>query len=157
MAGDRAAFGQLVARHQAGVRALARRLTRSATDGDDVAQAAFLVAWRRRSTWQGGSFKAWVCAIAYRECLHSRPKLPSSSGIEEQAGMECSAGERFDLMRAMAMLEDDERAAVALCLGAGLSHTEAALALQTPLGTAKSWVLRGRAKLQKALAAYVGA
>jgi RNA polymerase sigma factor (sigma-70 family) len=158
MAGDRAAFGQLVARHQAGIRALSRRLARSTPDGDDIAQAAFLTAWRRRSTWRGGSFRSWVCAIAYREFLHSRRRTAARmEEIEDLAGEPGASGERLDLMRAMAALDEDERAAIALCLGAGLSHVEAALAMGAPLGTVKSWVLRGRAKLQKALAAYAGA
>ena len=148
MAGDRAAFGQLVARHQASIRALARRLARSASDGDDIAQNAFLTAWRRRSTWRGGSFRGWVCMIAYREFLATR------KGPRVEAGADGETGERLDLTRAMAALDESERAAVALCIGAGLSHTEAALVMEAPLGSVKSWVLRGRAKLQKALAAY---
>lgn len=153
MAGDRKAFGHLVARHQAAIRALSRRLARSAADGDDIAQAAFLTAWRRRSTWRGGSFRGWVCTIAYREFLHVRrgANLPETEELPGAAG---ETGERLDLMRALAALDENERAAVALCLGVGLSHTEAALAMEAPLGTVKSWVLRGREKLQKALAAY---
>jgi RNA polymerase sigma factor (sigma-70 family) len=157
LSGDHAAFGQLVARHQAGVRALTRRLARSVPDGDDIAQAAFLTAWRRRSTWRGGSFRSWVCAIAYREFLHGRLRPVADTPVEELAADPAASGERLDLVRAMAALDEDERAAIALCLGAGLSHVEAALAMGAPLGTVKSWVLRGRAKLQKALAAYAGA
>jgi RNA polymerase sigma-70 factor (ECF subfamily) len=154
MAGDREAFGKLVARHQSSIRALSRRLARSASDGDDIAQQAFLAAWRRRSTWRGGSFRSWVCMIAYREFLHAR--RPHSDEIDEDSlgGAAGETGERLDLQRAMAGLEENERSAIALCLGAGLSHGEAALALEAPLGSVKSWVLRGRAKLQKALAAY---
>jgi RNA polymerase sigma-70 factor (ECF subfamily) len=63
----------------------------------------------------------------------------------------------MDLQRAMAELDENERSAIALCLGAGMSHGEASLAMEAPLGSVKSWVLRGRAKLQKALAAYQGA
>ena len=154
MAGDRAAFGQLVARHQASVRALARRLARSASDGDDIAQSAFLTAWRRRSTWRGGSFRGWVCMIAYREFLATRKGVRTETSDEDQPGADGETGERLDLTRAMAALDDSERAAIALCIGAGLSHTEAALVMDAPLGSVKSWVLRGRAKLQKALAAY---
>lgn len=157
MAGDQAAFGRLVARHQASVRALSRRLTRSAADGDDIAQAAFLTAWRRRSTWRGGSFRSWVCAIAYREFLNSRRNTASDAEVEDMPGDAGQGGERLDLMRAMGALDASEQAAIALCLGAGLSHGEAALAMGAPLGSVKSWVLRGRAKLQKALAAYSGA
>ncbi len=153
MAGDRRAFGQLVARHQASIRALSRRLARSAADGDDIAQAAFLTAWRRRSTWRGGSFRGWVCAIAYREFLATR-KSVAELPEDDVAGAAGESGERLDLMRAMAVLDEGERAAIALCMGAGLSHSEAALAMNAPLGSVKSWVLRGRAKLQKALAAY---
>lgn len=153
MTGDREAFGRLVARHQASIRALSRRLARSATDGDDIAQAAFLTAWRRRSTWRGGSFRSWVCTIAYREFLNTRTS-PAQAEAEDLPGDRGQDGERLDLVRALAALEENERAAVALCLGAGLSHTEAALAMDAPLGSVKSWVLRGRAKLQKALAAY---
>lgn len=154
MAGDRAAFGQLVARHQASIRALARRLARSASDGDDIAQNAFLTAWRRRSTWRGGSFRGWVCMIAYREFLATRKGPRVEITDEDHAGADGETGERLDLTRAMAALDESERAAVALCIGAGLSHTEAALVMEAPLGSVKSWVLRGRAKLQKALAAY---
>lgn len=154
MAGDREAFGRLVARHQASIRALSRRLARSVPDGDDIAQAAFLTAWRRRSTWRGGSFRGWVCAIAYREFLASRKRPGEFAQEAEIEALSGGDGERIDLIRAMAALDDSERAAVALCVGAGLSHSEAALAMDAPLGSVKSWVLRGRAKLQKALAAY---
>lgn len=155
MAGDAKAFGDLVKLHQAAVRALARRLTRSAPDGDDIAQAAFLTAWRRRSTWRGGSFKGWVCMIAYREFLNRRPGETPVEDADARAGSSVDApAEKLDLERAMALLDPGERGAVALCLGAGLSHSEAALAMNAPLGTVKSWVLRGRAKLQKALAGY---
>jgi RNA polymerase sigma-70 factor (ECF subfamily) len=157
MAGDQKAFGQLVARCQASVRALSRRLARSAADGDDIAQAAFLTAWRRRSTWRGGSFRSWVCTIAYREFLNSRRTGAAEGDVEDTPGEAGQSGERLDLIRAMGALEASERAAIALCLGAGLSHGEAALAMGAPLGSVKSWVLRGRAKLQKALAAYSGA
>ncbi|MEL7130273.1 MAG: sigma factor-like helix-turn-helix DNA-binding protein, partial [Pseudomonadota bacterium] len=47
-----------------------------------------------------------------------------------------------------------QRVAVTLCLGAGLSHAEAALATGWPLGTVKSHVTRGRAELRKLLSSY---
>jgi RNA polymerase sigma-70 factor (ECF subfamily) len=95
-----------------------------------------------------------VCAIAYREFLATRKGVGVELQEEDRAGAAGECGERLDLMRAMAVLDEGERAAVALCMGAGLSHSEAALAMNAPLGSVKSWVLRGRAKLQKALAAY---
>ncbi len=149
------AFERLVKGHQASVRALGRRLSGSAAEGDDIAQSAFLIAWRRRETWRGGSFRGWVCAIAYREFLAMR-KPASIELTEDNAPSESGDAheQRIDISRAFAMLEPNERAAAALCLGAGLSHNEAAFILQAPLGSVKSWVLRGREKLKAALAAY---
>jgi RNA polymerase sigma-70 factor (ECF subfamily) len=55
---------------------------------------------------------------------------------------------RIDLERAIATLSAPERAALTLCFALGLSNTEAADALDMPLGTLKSHVLRGREKLK---------
>lgn len=51
----------------------------------------------------------------------------------------------------MAELPLEQRAVVALCLAGGFSHGEAAEALDLPLGTVKSHVTRGRARLPEAL------
>lgn len=162
MGGDRGAFERLVKRHQAAIRALCRRLCGSLADGDDIAQSAFLQAWRRRETWQGGSFKGWVCAIAYRIFLHGKRGAAATYAAELEdadafAAPDDDNSERMDLIRAFAALDPKERAAVALCLGSGLSHPEAAIIMHAPLGTVKSWVNRGRAKLQARLAAYAKA
>jgi RNA polymerase sigma-70 factor (ECF subfamily) len=55
------------------------------------------------------------------------------------------------LEAAMKELPIDQRACVALCLGADFTHSEAAQALDLPLGTVKSHVQRGRARLLLAL------
>ena len=59
-----------------------------------------------------------------------------------------------DLARVMAALPDGQRAAVALCLSGEFSHAEAAEIMALPLGTVKSHVARGKAKL---LAIFEGA
>ena len=59
--------------------------------------------------------------------------------------------ERLTLETALAELPPDQRACVALCLAADFSHQEAADALGLPLGTVKSHVNRGRARLQAVL------
>jgi len=58
---------------------------------------------------------------------------------------------RVALAKALAALPLDQRACVAMCLAAGYSHSEAAQALEMPLGTVKSHVLRGRERLLAAL------
>jgi RNA polymerase sigma-70 factor (ECF subfamily) len=62
-----------------------------------------------------------------------------------------AADARLDVARALAELPADQRAAVALCLGEEFSHAEAAEILGLPLGTVKSHVTRGKAKLVAAL------
>ena len=55
----------------------------------------------------------------------------------------------IDADRLLAALSPQERAALTLCFGHGWSHGEAAEIMGVPLGTLKSLVLRGRAKVQK--------
>lgn len=161
VAGDAAAFGELVRLHQGAIRGLCRRLAGSHADGDDLAQSAFLTAWRRIETFKGGSFRAWVGTIAFREFLRLRRLTPSHfEPLDEAAdasGPSGAEGERLDLERALSALSLGERASVSLCLGVGMTHEEAAGAMMLPVGTVKSHVSRGRAKLKRLLSAYVEA
>ena len=59
-----------------------------------------------------------------------------------------------DVRRAMSVLSDDERVAVAACFFEDLTHEEAASALEIPLGTLKSQIARAKEKLRAPLAAY---
>jgi len=152
LAGDETAFAALIALHQRPVRAFCRRLAGGSADGDDVAQSAFLTAWRRRSTYSGGSFKAWVCAIAFRDFL--RLRRGAAITLDEEPHYDPEPAGRIDLMSALRRLPAGERAAVCLCVGEGFSHEEAAAILAAPLGTVKSWASRGRARLQVLLGDY---
>lgn len=154
--GDRRAFGVLVSRHQSLVRGMLARLTGRAADADDLAQETFVQAWRRIETYRGqGSFRSWLCQIAYSRFLMGLRKEKSRLRMLETAASEPVAehtdadpGSRVDLDRALAELGDDERACVVLCYASGLSHSEAALATGLALGTVKSHVTRGRMKLK---------
>ncbi|MEL7541667.1 MAG: RNA polymerase sigma factor [Pseudomonadota bacterium] len=83
--GDREAFAELVRRHQATIRGMLRRLTASVPDGDDLSQATFLRAWVSLQTYSGGTFRAWLCAIAYREFLQAKRKTASRLKLEDGA------------------------------------------------------------------------
>lgn len=150
--GDDRAFEELTRRHHRSVRAFCRRISGGSGEGDDIAQSAFLTAWRRRSTYAGGGFRAWVCAIAWREFIRS-PRRPESGDAGEETQTPADV-ERIDLLNAMSRLRPEERAAIALCAGEGFSHSEAAQVLGAPVGTVKSWTLRGRARLQDMLSDY---
>lgn len=156
--GDEAAFEALVRRYQGNVRGLCRRLTSHAAEADDVAQAAFLMAWRKIGAYRGGSFKSWICTIVYREFLQARRKQKVEVEFDEQAhivAFDASAArlpEHLDLERAMRTLPENQRICVVLCVASGMSHSEAAAATGFPLGTVKSHVNRGVAALRKQLA-----
>jgi RNA polymerase sigma-70 factor (ECF subfamily) len=156
VAGDRVAFGELVRRHGSAVRALLRRMGADDHLADDLAQDAFMAAFEQITDFRGdGTFQAWVKRIAARAYVKrwrraAREQLMAEVPEQEQAPPDMSAA--IDLDGALASLTPAERMCVSLCYGAGLSHSEAALALNAPLGTVKSHVKRGVDKLRLRLA-----
>ena len=154
------AFARLVARHQQAVRGFLRRLSGTHADADDLAQETFVTAWSRIGAFRrDASLRAWLCGMAYRKWLtHRRSEVRRWSrdvaavgAASESPGPAHDAG--LDASRALSALPPEQRAAVALCLAAEFSHAEAAMALGLPLGTVKSHVARGRAKLIELLGA----
>lgn len=153
---DHAAFDALVRRHQGALRAFLRKLGADATQADDLAQDTLIKAYRRLQTYQGGaSFRSWLYAIAWREFLQGARKDRAAARLGEAmaAGMSEEAAPltgdfSLDLQRALASLDDLERASVLLCDAVGLSHGEASAALGAPLGSVKTYVARAREKLR---------
>jgi RNA polymerase sigma-70 factor (ECF subfamily) len=162
--GERRAFGELVRRHGSAVRGVLRRMGAQASEADDVAQDAFLAAFERIAEFRGeGAFAGWVKKIAARLYLRRLQKerrlgalsAEASDDPAEQSGADAEG--RIDLDEALKVLGPAERLCVTLCYGAGVSHAEAAEALNLPLGTVKSHVKRGLDKLRTRLAPPAGA
>lgn len=142
-AGDSAAFAMLVGKYERQLRGLLARM--AGTDlADDIAQEAFLKAWRAAGQYDGRArYSTWLTRIAWRcrldQLRRQRPvepeaeKQPSSEGGAEVADM-------------LARLSEKERAALVLCEGHGWTHPEAAELLGLPLGTLKSTVARAKDK-----------
>ena len=160
---DRRAFGTLVERHQSRVRTVLRRLTRGDTAlADDLAQETFVLVWRNLKSFRfEARFSTWIYRIAFNAWQsEARKRREVTLDLDDDilAAEEHSAthempdvASRIDLERAMALLSDGERAAIAACYYADLSHEEAAAALGMPLGTVKTHVLRAKAKLRARL------
>jgi len=154
---DVAAFSALARLHQSKVRGLLLRLTRGDhATADDLAQETFLEAWRGIGNFRGESaFATWLYRIAYsRFLMHARKRKPDEQLGDWDGAMvsgESAAHARIDLERAMAKLTAAESAALTLSFALGLSNSEAAEAMDIPLGTLKSHVLRGREKLKAIL------
>jgi RNA polymerase sigma factor (sigma-70 family) len=157
IAGDRAAFDVLVARHEARLRGFLRKLTGQPATADDLAQETFVRAWQRCRLFDGnGSYPAWLVRIGWRLFLdlerhehHLRDKHARSAGGSE--AFEPNYGTRLDIVAALAVLPPRERACILLCDMEGWSHSEAAKLLGLPLGTLKSVVARAREQLRRHL------
>jgi len=161
--GERRAFGELVRRHGSSVRGLLRRMGAQGAEADDVAQDAFLAAFERIAEFRGdGTFASWVkriAARAYLRRLQKERRIGALTAEQAEVDAESAGGDaegRIDLDEALKVLGRAERICVAMCFGAGLSHQEAADALNLPLGTVKSHVKRGLDKLRTRLAPSAG-
>ena len=159
MNGDDAAFGELVRRRQQAIRNLFRRLTRNPALADDLAQQAFVLAWKSIRTLKSPSaFGAWLRKLAVNCWLqHARVKqhevaLADEALLEGQAVS--TVAERLDLDAALATLPPQSRLCVVLAYSEGMSHAEISDSTAIPLGTVKSHIARGAARLREILRAY---
>jgi len=151
---SREAFAPLVEAHQQAVRAFLRRLCGDPAEADDLAQEVFIAAWTSLDSFRrDADFRLWLYGIAYRKFQASRRaarrRRKREAFVAESAETVAipDPDMRLDLQKAMMALSEPQRAAVALCLAAGVSHGDAAGLLALPLGTVKAHVARGRATL----------
>jgi RNA polymerase sigma-70 factor (ECF subfamily) len=172
--GDLGAFNALVAAHQDRVYNLCLRMLGSPQSAEDAAQEAFISAFRNIAKMRGGSVRAWFMRIAANACVDElrrqrrQPKLsldvprpgqddgperaidpPDRAAGPEQLVLrgELRAALQAELLR----LPDDQRLAVVLCDIEGFSYEEIAVAMSSSVGTVKSRISRGRARLRQAL------
>jgi RNA polymerase sigma-70 factor (ECF subfamily) len=159
---DRRAFEQLLRRHQGMVRAQLRRLLHGdEAMADDLAQEAFLLAWRKLDQFRGDArFSTWLYRIAYSCFLQacrkrSWPAADADGGeVEQLSAQPLAIDLQLDLERAMQRLSVAEQSVLLHCVQLGLSHDETAYVLAMPLGTVKTHAIRGKAKLKTWLAAW---
>lgn len=175
--GDPTAFGAIFDLHQARVHRLARRLTASVQDAEDVTALVFLEAWRRRDAVQlvDGSILAWLTVTANniaRNSVRSRNRhrallaklhAPAAAAgaapdhapeVDERLDREAALG---TVARALERLPRRDRDVIALCLVQGLRTSDAAEALGVAPGTVKSRLSRARQRLSaEVLSALAG-
>lgn len=163
--GDRSAFGELVRRHGSAIRGLLRRLGAEAGLADKLAQEAFLIAFDQITDFRGeGAFQAWVKRIAVRQyAKHIRKDARLDLIAEPSAAPDTPLSQDSEnstpavsFEEALAGLPRSERLCVGLCYGGGLSHAEAADALNAPLANVRSHLRRGLDRLKARLAAGEG-
>lgn len=164
LAGDDAAFDALVARHERRVYAVCFRYFGNAADAEDATQDTFLILLRRASTYAGtAAFSTWLYRVAMNACndlARRRARRPRGAGVDVEALADRAAAEDplsgrelgVDLERALAQLDETTRTAILLHDVGGLPYEDVAARLEIPVGTVKSRIHRGHARLAGVLA-----
>lgn len=161
--GDADAFRRLVQRYRGPLLAVLPAALPPGHDRDDVAQDAFVAAWRALSSWEPerGAFFTWLVAIARHRVidLQRRPAPQTTPDPPDRAGPDTTAegvariDDRRVLDAALAALPAEQRTAFVLAVVHELPLADVAAAEGVPVGTAKSRISRARDRLRAALAA----
>ena len=159
--GDTEAFRVLVDRYRDRAYGLALRLLRSASDAEEVAQDAFVRAWRALPDFRGdAAFASWLYRIVWRRAIdraavlrHRRAREADlavaehvPSGDAADRGLEADA-ERWS--RLLDGLSEPQRAVVTLFYYHDQSVHEIGATLEMPEGTVKTHLSRARAALRR--------
>jgi RNA polymerase sigma-70 factor, ECF subfamily len=171
-AGDQTAFNLLVLKYQHRVLKLVGRFVNDPAEAEDVAQEAFLKAYRALASFRGDSaFYTWLYRIAIntaKNALVSQRRRPVDFDLdlqdpdqyERQAKLkEADTPEgvlltdeiRAVVEEAMEQLPEDLRTAIVLRELEGLSYEEIAEAMDCPVGTVRSRIFRAREAIDKKL------
>jgi RNA polymerase sigma-70 factor (ECF subfamily) len=161
--GDHAAFGELVDRHRSAVYRAAMAALGSHADAEDVAQDAFVLAWRRLGSFRGtASFKTWLLTIAWHQAINRRRRLvrwwqraaplaedegtanlgPTIEGTPERLAADGQL--RRAIRLAIRLLSPKLRDALLLAQSGDHTYEEIGAMLNAPSGTIKWRVSEGR-------------
>ena len=163
--GDLEAFNDLVRLYQDQLFALVVRMVPDRDQASDVVQEAFFSAYKHLDAFRGGSVKSWLNRIAVNAAMdtqRARKRRPVQPYPElEDESWQPPAGEEADpertavmtertraLSQALALITDDQRAAIVLYDVQGYDYLEIAEMTGVSLGTVKSRIHRGRLSLR---------
>jgi RNA polymerase sigma-70 factor (ECF subfamily) len=165
-AGDKQAYGLLVAKYQRKLLRLMSRFVRDPAEAEDIAQEAFIKAYRALRGFRGESaFYTWLYRIGINTAKNwliangrrvSVSTGPDHEGVEHYAEnsllRDVATPERLLMTRqigetvndALAGLPEDLRMAISMREIDGLSYEEIAQAMDCPIGTVRSRIFRAR-------------
>jgi len=171
--GDKRAFDLLVRKYQNKIVHLVTRYLHDPVEAQDVAQEAFIKAYRALPSFRGDSaFYTWLYRIAIntaKNYLVAQNRRPPTDDIDAQDAehysgdtglQEYATPERLALRdeiestitAAIEALPEELRTAITLRELEGLSYEEIAAAMDCPIGTVRSRIFRARAAIETRLA-----
>jgi RNA polymerase sigma-70 factor (ECF subfamily) len=160
--GDRDAARQLMDRALPLMLAIGRRMLRDPAEAEDVAQDAFIRAWKAAGRWRAGEarLESWMARIATNLCLDrlrkkrelamDTPPDSDDGSVAADDGM-IAAQARASVIEAVAALPARQRVALELCHFQGFTNIEAAEQLGVSVDALESLLARGRRKLKTVL------
>lgn len=171
--GDPQAYNLLVLKYQSRINHLISRFVRNAADVEDVAQEAFIKAYKALKNFRGDSqFYTWLYRIAINTAKNhlvaSGRRSPAGATIDAQEAeqyegayalqesatpdREIQAEEvKQTVNKAIALLPEDLRTAITLRELEGLNYEEIAMVMDCPIGTVRSRIFRAREAIDKQL------
>ncbi|WP_093076746.1 sigma-70 family RNA polymerase sigma factor [Pseudonocardia oroxyli] len=165
-AGDRSALAGLYDRYGRQAWALARRICADDAHAEDAVQEAFLAVWRGAARFDAtrGRVGTWVMTLVHHKAvdlvrreegvrrrtttLDEQQPLPAAPGADGAALASVTAAA---VRRALAALPEEQRHALSLAYFGGYTQREVASLTDSPLGTVKSRMFAGLARLRTAL------
>jgi len=176
---DLAAFEKLVARYQNKITSYAARMLNDHDEAEDIAQEAFIKAYRSLDSFRGASsFSTWLYRIVTNLCIdrvRQRKRRPQQAySLDEPLDKEEERGgrdvadfstepsksiEREELRQqvreTVAEMPEKLRAVLLMCDIQGMSYESIAQVLECPIGTVKSRLFHARADLARRLRPYM--
>lgn len=173
VAGDLAAFNQLVLIYQNLAYSVAFRTLQDHAAAADAVQDSFLKAYRGIAAFQGGSFKSWIIRIVANTCydlLRSKQRKLTDS-LDDLEDEEAHSPHLIDptanphrhveqmelrelIEHSFQTLPADQRLVLTLCDVHGYSYEEIADMTDVPMGTVKSRINRARTRVRDYLLQY---
>ena len=175
--GDKRAFDLLIQKYQHRIVSLVSRYVSDPAEAQDVAQEAFIKAYRAVKRFRGESaFYTWLYRIAIntaKNWIVAKNRRPPSSDIDAAEAEQYAISDRLketstpesELLReeiektvfdTIAKLPDDLRTAIILREMDGMSYEEIAVTMECPIGTVRSRIFRAREAIDEKLKPLIG-
>jgi len=175
--GDKRAFDLLIQKYQHRIVSLVSRYVSDPAEAQDVAQEAFIKAYRAVKRFRGESaFYTWLYRIAIntaKNWIVAKNRRPPSADIDAGEAEQYAISDRLrenatpesELLReeiektvfdTIARLPDDLRTAIILREMDGMSYEEIAITMECPIGTVRSRIFRAREAIDEKLKPLIG-